>query len=359
MAYIPLQIPPGVYKNGTEYQSKGRWNNSNLIRWYEGTIRPVGGWRKRGSTQLTGMARGIVTWRDNTGNRRIAIGTHNHLYHMNEGGSVTDISPADLVAGIPDAVLKIGYGYGTYGSYAYGVARPDLGSYTPATTWSLDTWGQYLVACSNADGRLLEWQLNTASDAAAITNAPTSCSGLVVTEERFIFALGASGNPRKIAWCDQENNTVWTAAATNQAGDFELTTVGSLMCGKRIRGSTILFTDVDVHTATYIGPPYIYGFERVGTGCGVISKQAVAATDFSHTEEQQDRTIGNYVSEVANAAGLSPRSVRDFGIRVAGQAVRTAAQYATSRGASAVAQAVGVRLPPGLPGVNYPRLTID
>lgn len=87
--------------------------------------------------------------------------------------------------------------------------------------------------------------------------------------------------------------------------------------------------------------------------------QAVAATDFSHTEEQQDRTIGNYVAEVANAAGLSPRSVRDFGIRVAGQAVRTAAQYATSRGASAVAQAVGVRLPPGLPGVNYPRLTIS
>lgn len=281
MAYIPLQIPPGVYKNGTEYQSKGRWNNSNLIRWFEGTIRPVGGWRKRGSTQLSGMARGIVTWRDNTGNRRIAIGTHNHLYHMNEGGTVTDISPADLVAGIPDAVLKIGYGYGTYGSYAYGVARPDLGSYTPATTWSLDTWGQYLVGCSNADGRLLEWQLNTSNDAAAITNAPTSCSGLVVTEERFIFALGASGNPRKIAWCDQENNTVWTPAATNQAGDFELTTVGSLLLGKRARNQVLLFTDVDVHAATYIGPPFVYSFERVGTGCGAISRNAVTAIDNS------------------------------------------------------------------------------
>jgi hypothetical protein len=91
--------------------------------------------------------------------------------------------------------------------------------------------------------------------------------------------LGADGNPRRVAWCDQENNTVWTPLATNQAGDFELTTVGSLQCAKRIRGTTILFTDVDVHTATYIGPPYIYSFERVGTGCGVISKQAVAATD--------------------------------------------------------------------------------
>lgn len=281
MAYIPLQIPPGVYKNGTDYQSKGRWNYSNLIRWFEGTIRPIGGWRKRTETQLSGLARGLINWRDNSNNRRIAIGTHSKLYVLSESNALTDITPSDLVVGDSSAVLKIGYGYSTYGSYAYGVPRPDVGSYSPATTWSLDTWGEYLVGCSTKDGRLLEWQLNTANDAAAITNAPTSCTGLITTQERFLFALGASGNPRKIAWCDQENNTVWTASATNQAGDFELTTIGSLMCAKRIRGSTILFTDVDVHTATYIGPPYVYSFERIGSSCGVISKQAVAATDSS------------------------------------------------------------------------------
>jgi len=279
MAYIPLQIPPGVYKNGTEYQSKGRWNASNLIRWFEGTMRPVGGWRKRSTSQLTGLARGLINWSDNSGNRRIGIGTHSKLYSMNEAGTLTDITPTDLVVGDADAIQKLGYGYATYGSYAYGVARPDLGSYTPATTWSLDTWGEYLVGCSTKDGRLLEWQLNTANDAAAITNAPTSCVGLVTTQERFLFALGASGNPRKISWSDQENNTIWTAAATNQAGDFELSTIGSIQCAKRIRGSTIIFTDADVHTATYIGPPYIYSFDRIGTGCGSISRQSVAATD--------------------------------------------------------------------------------
>jgi hypothetical protein len=279
MAYIPLQIPPGVFKNGTEYQSKGRWNNSNLVRWFEGTIRPVGGWRKRTETQLSGKARGLINWRDNSNNRRIAIGTHSKLYVLSEGNTLTDITPTSFTVGDADAVQKIGYGYGTYGSFAYGVARPDLGSVTPATTWSLDTWGEYLVGCSSKDGKLLEWQLDTAVDAAALTNAPTGNAGLIVTQERFVFALGAGGNPRKVQWCDQENNTVWTPLATNQAGDFELTTIGSLQCAKRIRGTTILFTDVDVHTATYIGPPYIYSFERVGTGCGVISKQSVAATD--------------------------------------------------------------------------------
>ena len=281
MAYIPLQIPPGVFKNGTEYQSKGRWNNSNLVRWFEGTIRPVGGWRKRTETQLSGKARGLINWRDNSNNRRIAIGTHSKLYVLSESNTLTDITPTSFTVGDADAVQKIGYGYSTYGSFAYGVARPDLGSVTPATTWSLDTWGEYLVGCSSKDGKLLEWQLDTAVDAAALTNAPTGNTGLIVTQERFVFALGAGGNPRKVQWCDQENNTVWTPLATNQAGDFELTTVGSLQCAKRIRGTTILFTDVDVHTATYIGPPYIYSFERVGTGCGVISKHAVAATDNS------------------------------------------------------------------------------
>lgn len=281
MAYIPLQIPPGVYKNGTEYQSKGRWNGSNLVRWYQNTIRPIGGWRKRSSTQLSGAARGLITWRDNANVRWTAVGTHSKLYAMNEGGVAFDITPTSFTVGIADADTKLGYGYGAYGSFAYGVARPDSGSYIPATTWSLDTWGEYLVGCSNADGKLVEWQLNTASDAVALTNAPTSCTGLITTQERFLFALGAGGNPRKIQWSDQENNTIWTPAATNQAGDFELTTTGSLQCAKRIRGSTIIFTDVDVHTATYIGPPFIYSIDRVGTGCGVISRQSVAATDNS------------------------------------------------------------------------------
>ena len=281
MAYIPLQIPPGVYKNGTDYQSKGRWNYANLVRWFEGTIRPVGGWRKRTTDQLAGKARGFINWRDNSNNRRIAIGTHTKLYHLSESNTLTDITPTSFTTGDADAVLKIGYGYSTYGSFAYGVPRPDTGSFTAATTWSLDTWGEYLVGCSSKDGKLVEWQLNTANDAVAITNAPTSNTGLITTQERFLFALGAGGNPRKVQWCDQENNTVWTAAATNQAGDFELTTIGSLMCAKRTRGATILFTDVDVHVATYIGPPYVYSFERIGSSCGVISKQAVAATDNS------------------------------------------------------------------------------
>lgn len=279
MALVPLKIPAGVYRNGTEYQSSGRWFDANLVRWYQGTMRPVGGWQKRSNNAVSGKARGLLTWRDNSNDRWIAVGTHTHLYIMNETGTLYDITPTGYTAGQAGGEAKLGYGYLGYGLYNYGVPRPDTGEITQATTWSLDNFGAYLVACANTDGKIYEWQLNTASDAVVITNAPTGCIGIVVTAERFIFALGAGGDKRKVQWCDQENNTVWTPSATNQAGDFNITSSGSLMCGKRVRGLTVLFTDVDVHTATYIGAPFVYSFDRVGTGCGAISKQAVASTD--------------------------------------------------------------------------------
>jgi hypothetical protein len=89
---------------------------------------------------------------------------------------------------------------------------------TPATTWTLDNWGEYLLACSNADGKIYEWDLNIANDGVALTNAPVSNKAVLVTAERFVFALGAGGNARKVAWSDQEDNTTWTPASNNQAG---------------------------------------------------------------------------------------------------------------------------------------------
>lgn len=147
--------------------------------------------------------------------------------------------------------------------------------------WTLDTWGQYLVGCMAEDGKLYEWQLDisTPVKAAVISGAPTSNQGLVTTPEFILMALGAGGNPRKVQWSDQENNTSWTPSATNQAGDYILQSNGRLMCGRRIKGGTLLLCDTDVHFAQYLGLPYVYGIERIGESCGVISRGAVATLD--------------------------------------------------------------------------------
>ena len=278
---MPLKIPAGVYRNGTEYQSMGRWFDANLVRWFEGTLRPVGGWRKRAAGQMSGTCRGIINWRADSNERWIVAGTNTKLYAMNQGGTLKDITPTIFTPGAADGSILIGYGYGNYGSFAYGVARPDTGAITEAATWSMDTWGEYWIGCCTSDGQLLEWQLGfaTPTKAVALVNAPTSCAAVMTTSERFVFALGASGNPRLVAWSDQENNTVWTPASNNQAGSFELTTVGSILAGKRVRGVNLIFTDVDVHTSSYIGQPFVFSFEKAGSGCGLIGPQAVAAID--------------------------------------------------------------------------------
>ena len=114
---------------------------------------------------------------------------------------------------------------------------------------------------------------------APIANAPIDNKGMVVTEERFIFALGSGGNSRKVSWCDKENNTVWTPSATNEAGDIELATAGQIMQGIRGRGVTLILTDTDAHVAQYIAPPYVYSFQRIGTHCGAVSRLSAVAVD--------------------------------------------------------------------------------
>lgn len=413
MPIIPLKIPPGVYRVGTDLEGSNRWRDANLIRWHQGSMRPIGGWREKFdlSADFTAAPRAMHSWVDNSGDARIVLGSASELVHVNESGTSADITPVGFTTGNDDAQVNTAYGGSFYGTGYYGTVRNNTGSFQECDTWSLDNWGEYLVGCSTSDGKLYEWSLvsalgsdvvtngtfdadsdwtkgtgwaiasgvaswtgTTAADleqaitgiqqhrayqlaitvidpdndanpttipsakikvvgtntttelvnqtlsigantinfvtddtavtiyvfpatdaepnfdvdnislkqdakAAQIANSPISCKGLVVTEERFIFALQAGGNLRKISWCDREDNTTWTPSTTNEAGDIELQTSGEIMCAARMRGRTLIVTTVDAHVATYQGPPYVYGFERVGTACGTISRKSLVAMD--------------------------------------------------------------------------------
>lgn len=286
---VPFNVPAGVYKNGTEYQSKGRWNDSNLIRFFDGTIRPIGGWRNvlggspSANLQVTGKARGAHSWRDNSTNRYLAIGTHTKLFARN--GTVAgllDITPSGLVVGNADSGTNIGYGSGAYGVDTYGTPRQGNNINQLATTWSFDNFGAFLLAVQSDDGKLYYWDLMTAT-AVPVTatsgTTPINNKGVIVTDERFVFLLQAGGNRRRIAWSDQENLFNWQITATTQAGDFEIQTSGEIQCARRVRGQVLILTTTDAHVSNYLGPPLVYGFERVGTGCGAISRNAVIASD--------------------------------------------------------------------------------
>lgn len=274
---LKLSIPAGVYANGTPYQGQGRWNDANLVRWNSGYMGPIKGWIKFDSTQLNGRPSDIHQYRDGA-TRHLAVGTHTKLYGTTALGAITDITPAGYTVGRASRGNAYGYGLGPYGVGLYGVSTPATGTVVPATNWTLDNFGTFLIACANTDGVLYFWD-NTTPTATAIPGAPTGNKAVLVTDERFVFALGAAGSNSLVQWSDQEDYTTWTPAATNQAGDFDLQTSGEILNGTRVRGQVLILTTADAHTATYQGPPFVYGFECVGRQCGGISPHCMVATD--------------------------------------------------------------------------------
>ncbi|MCR6660723.1 MAG: hypothetical protein NVV72_15765 [Asticcacaulis sp.] len=275
--YYTLDIPPGVVRTGTEYKAKGRFYSTALMRWYSGWFGPIGGWSAHSTSAVTGYGRAIIAWRDDAKSPHAAIGTEQKLYVMSRSGALTDITPVGFTTGRANAETGAGYGSGVYGAGVYGASSGSSYSVLPASVWSLDTYGQYLVGVMAEDGIIYEWQLDTGTPAAAITGAPTA-NALVVTAEHSIMALGAADNPRLVMNSDVNDETDWTETVTNYARRQELQTSGSLICGLRINGGTLLFTDVDVWLASFIGQPFVYGYEKRGSDCGVVSiRGAVAA----------------------------------------------------------------------------------
>jgi hypothetical protein len=242
-------------------------------------VGPIGGWLKRSANAVTGKARAILTWETDAASpvRWIMAGTEQGLFVQSAAGVVSNITPSAFVSGHADATENLGYGGGGFGSGGFGTPRSDETA-TPvwATAWDLDSYGQTPIGCAPIDGRIVSWDLNTSHLAAALSGAPTGCTGVVITPEGFVMALAPGGLPRRVQWSDQGSLTTWTPGSTNQAGDVDLVTRGQLVKGVRLAGSTLLLTDVDAHVATYDGLPAVYNFQRLGSaGCGAISKGCV------------------------------------------------------------------------------------
>lgn len=270
---ISLKLPPGVRSNGTGYQAKGRYSDANLTRFYQDTIRPVGGWAARsllGAT-ITGTVRAVAQYTPEIAGTNqqppvLAIATTTGLYVIVEG-ECSDITPSGL---------------GTDAD----------------RMWSLDVFGSYLVAVATSRTNYLNskkmyvWTGVPADPAVQITGAPASPTAVGVTDERFLLCLGGVDvlgpnytnfptvpSTRTVFWATRETYTEWTPTAANSAGSYPLATEGKLLCSRRSRGQTLLFTTTDVHAMQYIGGEFIYRFQQVGDKCGAISMNSPVVVD--------------------------------------------------------------------------------
>jgi|TARA_R110000796_G_scaffold224109_1_gene340383 hypothetical protein len=168
--------------------------------------------------------------------------------------------------------------------------------------WSLSNFGQVLVA-TIANGKTFTW--NAGISARLSTHASTTTSGfetaiatgvgnptasrltLISPTTRHLIHFGtetdigdtSTQDNMFIRFSDQEGINRYTIEATNTAGSQRLQD-GTKIIGSIVAKENILvWTDNALYTMKFVGAPFTFGFEQVGTNCGLIGKNAAIEID--------------------------------------------------------------------------------
>lgn len=287
--YINLDFPPGIRSNGTPYSNRGAWIDGSRIRWADNALRPIGGWERfeingqyldplfaDGSVEA---ARAVLPWRLNDGANMYAAGSNMGLYAWgNLSTTPAVITPYDFSPRLKQPTAPTGYGNWFYGTASYGTERHYDEAEESAFSWTLKTWGQNLLAAPNgAPSSLYEWEPSLSNRAVMVEEAPSDFDCFHVTPQRIAMTAGAGDEPRIVKWSDSENIRDWEPRADNKAGFQTLPGVGRFRAFAQLRDVVLIVSETDVYAATYVGAPFVFGFQPLGDNCGTPSPLAVVS----------------------------------------------------------------------------------
>jgi hypothetical protein len=216
---------------------------------------------------------------------------------VSTGGSLT-IKPYETVG--PRA-QSYGYGWGIdgWGNGNWGEAASASDVSLEPGLWSLDNFGEVLIA-TIANGKTFTWNAGAAS--ATSNRASTTTSGfatgnnptasrltLVSPTTRHLCHFGTettigtdtTQDDMFIRFSDQEDINDYTATAINTSGDFRLQDGTKIVGALKAKETILVWTDNALYTMKFIGAPFTFGFEQVGTNCGLIGKNAAVEIDGS------------------------------------------------------------------------------
>jgi hypothetical protein len=157
--------------------------------------------------------------------------------------------------------------------------------------WHLDNFGNKLIA-TIADGASFEWDSDgsTSTRATLITSAPTASRlSIVSTPDRHLVYFGtettigttSTQDDMYIRWSDQEDINTYTPTSTNTAGTQRIADGTRIVGAIRGRDAIYVWTDNALFIMRFVGAPFTFSFQQVGTGCGLIGKNAAVEVDGS------------------------------------------------------------------------------
>jgi hypothetical protein len=211
------------------------------------------------------------------------------------GGSI-DVKPYEQVG---PAAQSYGYGWGTdtWGTGGWGDASSANDVSLEPGLWSLSNFGQVLIA-TIANGKTFTWNSGDASR--LTTRASTTTAGFETTNNptasrvtlvspttRHLIHLGtettigdtSTQDDMFIRFSDQENINLYAPTAINTAGTQRLQDGTKIIGSLKAKEVILIWTDNALYTMKFVGSPFTFGFEQVGTNCGLIGKNAAVEID--------------------------------------------------------------------------------
>ena len=185
--------------------------------------------------------------------------------------------------GPSDGLTGFGFGTGLWSSSTWGTARSTSGVVLSPRVWTMDAWGEDIIASIGGGEDTLYY-----FDASAFIAAPTTSRGetlgqyvtgiggsssaiptkvgvvLVSTPDRHIVVFGSTPegsttyDRMTVRWCSQESLEDWNTELTNTAGATRLGTGTNIEAAAKARGQLVLWTDVDMYSMQFTGPPLLF-----------------------------------------------------------------------------------------------------
>ena len=181
----------------------------------------------------------------------------------------------------------VGFGIGGYGLGGYGTGTASAvqtGAPVAAGDWTLDNWGQILLACPR-DGGIYYWDPTGGfQNMSLVSSGPIFNRGMFVsTSAQILVAYGSTiseqvgvlQDPMLVQWSDSGNFFDWTPTEKNLARNFRIPIGSRILTGLAVSNQNLIWTDLDLWIMNFIGFPNVYGFNKIGAGAGAASLHAV------------------------------------------------------------------------------------
>ena len=312
LTFNTFTITMAANESGTPLSSSG--SASTLCYYNVGPSQQLGGYGW-GTANFGGTASGIATTTLSTAltdtitttivvgssiafpaSGEIRIGTEDISYTNNDTGTGTLSGGARGVNGTTKAAHSAGATVSNISDFvAWGDASSADFTIDPGL-WVLDNFGTKLIALIY-NGPCFQWNAAassaTSTRATILPNAPTASRHVLVsTPDRHLVFFGTEttvGDPTTqddmfIRFSDQESidqTDSYTVRAENTAGTQRLADGSKIMGAIKGRDAIYVWTDTALFLMQFVGQPFTFSFQQVGTNCGLFGKNACREVDGS------------------------------------------------------------------------------